>query len=309
MPTPVLIDTDMGIDDAVAVALALTSAKLNLTGLVSVAGNVPLEQATQNIGRLLGGLRLKSSPAVGGGLSPAGRQPPHATHVFGADGLGEIDLPASRDFGPGSFLEVYEQCIDAHADKLVIIAIGPLTNLAAIYRDRPGLLQRVHRIIVMGGAVWCPGNVTPHAEFNLHYDPIAAKEILTSGLPITVVPLDVTRQVGLDVSHVAHLSRSGTVTGELLGRMLRYPFERAGGPEKDHFLVHDALAIGVLLWPELFMQAKMALEMVTQGEQEGRCRPVVPKDKHNQLGVVISVNTVDFLENLLAQLCHEKFIV
>jgi hypothetical protein len=93
---------------------------------------------------------------------------------------------------------------------------------------------------------------------------------------------------GMDVSHMAHLSRCGTVAGELLGRMLRYPLEQSAGSEHGHFLIHDALAVGVLLWPELFMQTKMALQMVTQGEQAGRCRPVVVKDKHHQLGVVIS---------------------
>jgi len=309
MPTPVLIDTDMGIDDAVAIALAHAVTDIDLVGLVSVAGNVSLEQATQNIGRLLNGLKIKSRPAVGRGLSPEGRQPLDATHVFGVDGLGEIDLPVGCDFEPRGYLEVYEKCLETHADKLVIVAIGPLTNLAALHRDRSDLLRRAARIIIMGGAVWCPGNVTPFAEFNFYYDPSAAEVILTSGLPITVVPLDVTRQVGMDVSHMAHLSRSGTIIGELLGRMLRYPLEQSSSPERDHFLVHDALTIGILLWPELFMQTKMALQMVPQGEQAGRCRPAVVKDKHQQLGVVISVNATDFLENLLEQLCHEKFVV
>ena len=100
-----------------------------------------------------------------------------------------------------------------------------------------------------------------------------------------------------------------SLAGELLGRMLRYPLEQSSGAERGHFLIHDALAVGVLLWPELFMQAKMALQMVTQGEQAGRCRPVVSKDKHCQLGVVISVNAADFLEKLLEHICQEKFVV
>src|SRR5690349_16523823 len=163
MPTPVLIDTDMGIDDAVAIALAHSAANIDVVGLVSVAGNVSLVQATQNIGRLLNGLKTKSRPVVGRGLSSEGRQSLDATHVFGADGLGGIDLPVGRDFVPRTHLEVYQKCLETHAGQLIIVAIGPLTNLAALHREEPDLLRRASRIIIMGGAVWCPGNVTPFA--------------------------------------------------------------------------------------------------------------------------------------------------
>ena len=308
MPIPVLIDTDMGIDDAVAVTLALAAGEIDLVGLVSVGGNVALDQATTNMPRLLTGLQLKKWPPLGRGLSQNGPDLKDATHVFGSDGLGEIDLPAAAE-PELSYVDVYERCIDAHDGKLVIIAVGPLTNLAALLREKPGLLQRAARIIIMGGAIWCPGNVTRHAEFNFHCDPTPACEVMTSGLPITVVPLDVTRQVPLDESHMAHLARSNTKCGELLARMIRYPLESATGPDRGQFLVHDAMAVGVLLWPELFTQAKMGLEISTNGEHAGQCRPIVTKDKQRQVGVVISVNVTDFLENLLETLCHEKFVV
>lgn len=309
MSRPVLIDTDMGVDDAVAVSLALGAADIDVVGVVGVGGNVSASQATRNIGRLLAGVQTGHWPRVGCGLDRPGGDLQHATQVFGRDGLGEIDLPVPADFAADDYLEVYEESIEAHGDSLVVLALGPLTNLAAALRERPVLLTRVGQIVVMGGAVWCPGNATAHAEFNFYRDVEAAAAVLASGLPITVVPLDVTRQVAIDESHVAHLSRSGTRGGELLAQMIRFPIgrERQGPP--GTFLVHDAVAAGVLLWPELFMRSKMALEMVVSGEQAGRCKPMVAKDKRRQLAVVISVNVVDFLENLLEQLCQEKFVV
>ena len=308
MAIPVLIDTDMGIDDAVAIALALAAVELDVVGMVSVGGNVALEQATRNIGRLLSGLGLTKWPAVGRGLDQDG-QLSDAAHVFNADGLGGVDLVEPADFAPEDYRTVYERAIRTHGEALCIVAIGPLTNLAAVMREMPEVLARVGRIIVMGGAVWCRGNMTRWAEFNFYRDPEAAAAMLASGLPITVVPLDVTQQVAIDDSHVAHLARSGTRAGPLLARMIRWPLDNHHAEGSGRFLVHDALAVGVLLWPEMFLQARMALEVTTGGEQVGRSRPAVARDRKRQLGVVTAVNTVDFLENLIETLCDEKFVV
>jgi len=310
MPRPVLIDTDMGVDDAVAITLALSAAEIDLAGLVSAGGNVPLDQATANVGRLLGALEPDAWPAVARGLDQQRGGFEDATHVFGADGLGDLDLPVPEHHAPGDYLELYERLIERHGESLVIVAIGPLTNLAAVLRRRPELLARAGQIVVMGGAIWCPGNITAHAEFNFYRDPEAAAVVLASGLPITVVPLDVTRQVAMDESHLAHLSCSGTRSGELLARMIRFPIDlRTEDTAPGTFLVHDALAVGVLLWPQFFMRSMMGLKMVTTGEQAGRCKPVVAKGKRRQLAVVISVQVGEFLDNLLERLCHEKFVV
>ena len=310
MPRPVLIDTDMGVDDAVAVALALSSGEIEVAGLVSVAGNVPLEQATQNIGRLLSGLRPDLRPMMGRGLDQTASGLKDATHVFGQDGLGGVDLPVPSGFAPRGFLEVYDELVERHGRQLTVVAIGPLTNLAAVLRERPGLLAKVGQIIVMGGAIWCSGNITPSAEFNFYRDPAAAAAVLAAGLPLTVVPLDVTRQVVMDESHTAHLSRGGTKAGDLLARMIRAPLERRTEESAPgSFIVHDVVAIGVLLWPKLFMRSKMGLDVVISGAQAGRSKPIVAKEKSRQVGVVISVNVGEFMENTVEQLCQEKFVV
>ncbi len=308
MATPILIDTDMGVDDAVAVTLALYCDEVDVAGLVSVEGNVSLEQATVNIGRLLAGLQWSPWPPIGRGLAQPGKGA-RAHHVHGPDGFGGIALPSPSELKCVDHLAVYEQAVEKHGSDLVILTIGPLTNLAAVLAKQPKLLARAGRIVIMGGAVWYKGNVTPHAEFNFHRDPTAAAAVLGAGLPVTVVPLDVTRQVAMDESHVAHLRRGRTRGGAILADMIRFPLEQEIEDGKGKFLVHDATALGVVLWPKLFMRAAVTLEVATSGPQAGQCRPVAPKSGKPTTSVVISVQATDFMENLLEQLCHEKFVV
>jgi inosine-uridine nucleoside N-ribohydrolase len=309
MPTPVLIDTDMGVDDAVAIALAMASDTIDLVGLTSVGGNVSLEQATKNIGRFLNALGANGRIPAAKGLDQTDAALEDASHVFAKDGFGGIKLPAPKRFKTEDYVGLYERLIAEYGRSLVIVAIGPLTNLAKLVEDRPELLAQAGRIVVMGGAVWCKGNVTPHAEFNFYRDPAAANRILKSGLDVTLVPLDVTRQIAMDESHTAHLSASGTPAGDLLARMIEYPMQREGGLGRGTFLVHDALAIGVIIWPEMFLRSKVALDVVLEGELAGKCKPAVTKDKSRKIAVVISVKVGDFLENMLELLCNEKFVV
>jgi purine nucleosidase len=161
----------------------------------------------------------------------------------------------------------------------------------------------------MGGAIFCPGNVTPKAEFNVWRDPTAAAEVFASGLPITLVPLDVTRKAPIDESHVAHLAASNTRSGQTLARMIEYPIRRATDVPAGQFLMHDALAVGVLLWPELFLQTQMALKVTTQGTDRGRTAPAIGKANTPKLSVILSVQVAEFVERMLELLCHERFIV
>ncbi len=308
MSTPILFDTDMGVDDAVAIALALASRELQVVGMASVGGNVPLDQATLNLARLLTALGLRDWPKLGRGLDqPAELQ--GAAHVHGDDGLGGADLPAPKDSRPVDFVALYEELIATHGSALTIIAIGPLTNLAALLKDRPGLLERAGRIIVMGGAIWCKGNITPHAEFNFYRDAQAAAAVLEAGLPLTVVSLDVTHQVVMDESHVARLAQSMNGAAEHIARMIRFPMSQPSDEGAGRFIVHDAVTVGTLLWPQLFLRSKIPLQITTSGAQAGKSKPMISKDKSRQVSVVISVHADDFLENLLERLCQQDFIV
>jgi purine nucleosidase len=273
-----------------------------------VGGNVALDQATINMPRLLNAFRTGKQPPMARGLDqPA--QLKNAADVHGDDGLGHVDLPAPDDFEPGEVIPLYERAIAEHGHSLAIVAIGPLTNLAYLLRERPDLLERAGRILVMGGAIWCKGNITLHAEFNFYRDPAAARDLLVSGLPITVVSLDVTNQVVIDESHVARMSRSSSRIGVQLAQLLRWPMSQPSDDGAGRFLVHDPLTIGTLIWPQLFLQSKMGLDITTSGPQAGKSKPMLAKDKKRQVSVVISVNAADFLENLLERLCNVSFVV
>jgi len=309
MAYPVLLDTDMGVDDAVALTLALCAEEVELAGVTTVAGNVSAEQAARNAGRCLGVLRPAKPPRVACGLEQSEPGMAGAAHVFGRDGLGEVDLPLPEDWRYENGLDLYEQAARCYGGRFVVVAIGPLTNLAAVLRKDPSPLARAERIVIMGGAVFCPGNVTPKAEFNVWRDPAAAAAVFASGLPITLVPLDVTQKVALDESHIAHLLASNTRSGQMLARMMEYPLRQEGIVPAGRVLVHDALAIGVLLWPELFLQTQMSLKVATEGPERGRTSPVIGKSRSEKVSVILSVQVADFVERALELLCHEKFVV
>lgn len=312
MPLPILIDTDMGVDDAVAITLALLSERLSVRALVSVGGNVPLLQATRNMGRLLRALEVEPCPLAGIGLDQHGEGLTDARHVFGRDGLGETHWPPLEPFEPLPLAKVYRAAIEQHPGELAIVAIGPLTNLAEIWRTNPGLLKQAGRIVIMGGAVWCKGNVGGVAEFNFHRDPAAAEAILSSGLPITLVPLDLTNFLQLDELHLARLAGCDHPAARFLATILDWPLRSGQGDSPaGRFIVHDAAAVGYLLWPELFRGAQLPVRVCTEGASCGKCQPLGRRDLAGRkpVSVLTTVGAVDFLENLLEALCSQRFVV
>jgi purine nucleosidase len=311
MPLPILIDTDMGVDDAIALTLALLSEKLSVEALVSVGGNVPLLQATRNIGRLLRALDLGHLPLAGVGLDQHADHLADARHVFGNDGLGETDWPALEPFDPVPYSRAYRSAIEKHPNQLTVICIGPLTNLAELCRSNLGLIKQVKRIVIMGGAVWCKGNVGGVAEFNFYRDPAAAETVLASGLPITLVPLDLTNFLHMDESHLARLAACDHPAGRFLSSVLDWPLRSgAGDSPPGRFIVHDAAAVGCLLWPELFMGAQVAVKVLAEAPLAGKCQPVPRRDQTRKpISVLTSVGAMDFLENMLEVLCSQRFVV
>ncbi|MBI4593173.1 MAG: nucleoside hydrolase, partial [Candidatus Rokubacteria bacterium] len=215
-PRPVLIDTDPGVDDALALLLAWGSPEIRVEAITTVAGNVPLPVATMNVFRLLALRRPTPPPVVAAGAArPLARALQTAVRYHGADGLGDLGdwppvtaLPAARS-GPAVIVEA------AHGagGRLTLVALGPLTNLAlALEADRVAV-ARVGRVIVMGGAVDVPGNVTPSVEFNAHVDPEALAAVVAAGLSFVLVPLVGTRQARLerDVLEAALAARPGEI--------------------------------------------------------------------------------------------------
>jgi len=307
MPIPLLIDTDMGVDDAVAIALALASPELDVRALVSTGGNVPLDQATKNIGRLLHAIRPGHWPVVGRGLDQTGPGLHDATHVFGMDGLGDCGIADDGAVEVRDYHDVYGEFLAGSGD-LNIVAIGPLTTLAAVLRENPAARSRIKHLYVMGGALWCKGNIRGVAEFNFYRDPPAAAAVLASGLPISLIPLDVTKFVTLDESNLAHFAASETRAGEFLAKIMEFPMKHSSEAGKGRFIVHDALAVGAIIWPGLFVRTRMTIEVATSGEHPGRTRPTLAHGGP-QADVLTAINAVDFVENMLERLCEEKEFV
>ncbi|MET0741982.1 MAG: nucleoside hydrolase, partial [Microvirga sp.] len=192
-----VIDTDPGIDDAIAILFALASPEFAIAGITTVGGNIGLASTTRNAGRLLALSGRRDIAVVPGAASPLLRPAPSPLAMHGDDGLGGIPLPepsappqaGSAAAWLGALLQ------DNPAGTIQILALGPLTNVALLLRDHPAAAARIGRIIAMGGTVREPGNAGPHSEFNFASDPEAAAMVVGAGLPLTIVPLDVTRRV------------------------------------------------------------------------------------------------------------------
>ncbi len=308
MATPLIIDTDMGIDDAVAVGLALSSAALDVRAVIGVGGRVGVDQVATNIGRVLTAFAPARMPAIARGLQPNASTQAGKFAPIGHDGLGDCALPDGQVDVENDFLAVYRRCLEQAGECVTILSLGPLTNLAALVNDAPDLKSRIARVAISGGTVWVKGDIAA-TEYNFHRDPASAARVLSSGLPITVAPLDMTTFLALDESHVAHLAASGTRIGQTLASLLRPALATDSPPGVGKTHIHDAVAAAALLWPDHFMRTRMRLDVLTTGPEAGRCKPQLGGDPAQRVDLLTAVNAVDLLENLLESLCHEAFVV
>lgn len=270
--TPLLIDTDPGIDDALALLFAWSSPEIRVDAITTVAGNVPLAAASTNVLRLLALRRPTPRPVVASGAaSPLARALTTATRYHGQDGLGDLpDWPAVEPLGDSpDAVSVILDAARRHGRELTIVALGPLTNLALALKADAAAFERVGRVVAMGGAVDVPGNVTPTAEFNMNVDPEAAHRVLAAGLPLDLVPLDATRQAVLPRAGMrATLARS---SGPLAARIQAFSergFRIAHSDGADGMALHDPLALAVAIDPSLVKWEVVRLAVGADGETQ-----------------------------------------
>ena len=251
----IIIDTDPGQDDAVAILLALASPELEVLGITAVAGNVPLALTERNARKIC---ELAGRPEVkvfAGASRPMVRSLVTAEDVHGKTGLDGPELPE-----PGMPLQeqhavdfIVETLMREQGGSVTLCPLGPLTNIALALEREPDIVPRIREIVLMGGGFFEGGNVTPAAEFNIHVDPHAADVVLKSGIPVVMVPLDCTHKALTTAKRVAAFRDLGTRPGVATAEMLEF-FERFdenkygtdGGP------LHDPCVIAYLLKPELF---------------------------------------------------------
>ena len=267
MSRKVILDLDPGIDDAMALCLALSDPALDVVAVTAVGGNVSAEQATVNVQALIEALDPPRLPRLGMATAPDAGLPVESLELFGLDGLGGVGLAvAERQHLLPSEKVICDQ-VRAAPHSVTIVALGPLTNVARAFVRDPELPSLVGQIVMMGGTVASPGNVTPAAEFNIYADPTSARVVFRSRSTKTLIPLDVTNRIvfGYDLFH--RLPDESTRIGGLLRRLLPPAFRgyrRQLGLEGIH--VHDAVALMAVLHPELFTMKPMAGDVEVSGE-------------------------------------------
>ncbi len=274
VPDPVVIDTDPGVDDAIALLMALSCPQLDVVGLTTTAGNVPIGPATRNALAILESVGRADIPVARGATRPIRGRYAYARDVHSAEGL-TYQLPAPTmgiaDTGAVQFLS---ETLRANPGAVTVIALGPLTNLARLHRDQPSVLPLAKRLLVMGGAVQTPGNVTPHAEFNFYSDPTAARLVMDSGIPLTLIDMAPCRQVFLTLEDVL-AARPSTDVGVLAERIMAGWFSQ--GPTRERFNMYDPLTLVAAVAPQAitFRSVTMTVDdsmSTDDSDLWGRCR-------------------------------------
>jgi purine nucleosidase len=264
-PVRAILDVDTGVDDALALALAVRHPALRLEAALTVAGNVAVDLTTRNTLRVLDWLGAGDVPVIAGADRPlAGGPMPEAGHFHGADGLGGIPLPPpARSAKPGAAEQYLVERLLAEPGRLTLVCLGPLTNLALALRRAPEIVPAVRQVVLMGGTAQLPGNATPVAEFNVHADPEAAALVFAQPWPLVMVGLDVTTRVGLARTDLGPLRAARHPEGMLTCQLARFVLEAQG---RAHFHLHDPLAVAVAIDPSLVTLAPGPVHVETRGE-------------------------------------------
>lgn len=269
MPQKIIIDTDPGQDDALAILLAFGSPELDVLGITAVAGNVPLKLTQLNARKICELADRAGTKVFAGAIRPLVRQLVTAEEVHGKTGLNGPDLPEPKmQLQKGHAVDfIIETLMREEKATVTLCALGPLTNVALALIREPKIAPRIKELVLMGGGFFEGGNVTPTAEFNIYVDPQAADVVLKAGIPTVIMPLDVTHKALTTRKRIQAIRALGTKVSKAVVELLEY-FERFdeqkygtdGGP------LHDPCVIAYLLKPDLFKgrQCNVSVEMASE---------------------------------------------
>ena len=272
MTNKMIIDTDPGIDDAMAIVFAGLHPEIELIGLTSVFGNVSIEKTTRNALRLAEILGL-DIPVAAGAARPMVMEPNEdSSYVHGVEGFGDIpaETPKAAPDARGAAQFICDM-IHAHPGEIVLCPVGPLTNIADALRLDPTITKAVKSVVLMGGSLHAGGNVTPHAEANIWNDPDAADLVFRADWPVTMIGLDVTKRINCFQDQFDDLEKAAPRLGGFLNRMFPY---YAGFYKEvvglDGVMMHDPAAVIACIHPELFDYEHVPLNVVTSGDAIGQ---------------------------------------
>jgi inosine-uridine nucleoside N-ribohydrolase len=258
----IYIDCDPGLDDAVAIALAAAAPELEIAAVTTVAGNATLERVTDNALSLCASLGLKV-PVYAGADHPLRGKPHYGTDIWGGDGGLGLKRPRRGAMSEPAVEFLFRTLDEAEDRSILMCLLAPLTNLALVLGREPRLARKIDRLMVMGGALG-KGNATAAAEFNIWFDPHAARRVFDTQVPTVVAPYDLTRTVSAKPAHIRRLAKSTRPAPRLAARMLAM-----AGEDGHPAAIHDAVVIGCLLWPDLFSFTRGRM---TVGIEDGPAR-------------------------------------
>jgi len=263
----VLIDTDPGVDDAFALLLAMRSPELKIEAITAVAGNVPLELTLPNALRMVEIAGRTDIPVAPGAKAPLLRRLVTAAYAHGENGLGGAVFPEPTIKPVAEpAAELIRSVIRRYPKEVTLITVGPLTNVAAALNGDPELASLIKGVVMMGGSL-SGGNITPAAEFNIYVDPEAARIVFQSGIPLTMVGLDVTRRTSLTDEHVRLLEAAQNPVSQAAAKIARHAIDHN---REQGFLVgpnmHDSLAVAAFLDPTILKWKEYYVDVETTGE-------------------------------------------
>ncbi|WP_419024893.1 ribonucleoside hydrolase RihC [Emergencia sp.] len=302
-PRNIIIDTDPGIDDAAAITIAVRNAALNVKLISTVAANVEVEKTTENALKLMEFLDA-DIPVARGCDAPLLKKLEPCPEIHGVSGMDGYDFPkVKRQPLRKHSVEAMREVIMDSDEKITLAALATHTNIAILLRMYPEVKEKIDEIVMMGGGL-SGGNTNTVAEFNLYNDPHAAYMVFESGLPITMLGLDVTNKAILHKNTALKIRESGKE-----GDMLYSLFEHyRGGTFEEGLRIHDACVMAYMLRPELFKTEKMYVGMVTEGYAQGatvagKVNPIAPGREPN-VNVCVHVDEAAFEEWFAGEFCR-----
>jgi len=307
MKRKVIIDCDVGVDDALALILAFHSPELEVKAVTGVSGNVPVERVFENIQKVLSLLKPQALPLIAKGASqPLKGHPVYAYSVHGKSGLGDAIIELRKEeiwwqYFSGSAEELIAKLARQHPDEITLVATGPLTNVALGVQRDPEAMRRLKEVVSMGGAVRTRGNITPYAEFNIYSDPLAARIVFESGLPVTLVPLDVTHQVFLTSELLEkRVNPINNAFSKFAIDAIGYDLRAHQFRRREVMCLHDPLAAGAVVAPGLVKKERLCLQVET--DEGGHFGHITEVEEGPGIDVCLGVDAKGFLELFLSRL-------
>lgn len=267
MSTKVIIDCDPGIDDAVALAMALFDPRLDVLAITATAGSVDADQATNNVQAIVAQLDPPRFPRIGRATPSDNAPVADDRYLLGPDGLGDYSIHVTDRQHMHSSEKVIAELLRLYPDEITLICLGPLTNIARVFQRDASIAKAVGKLLISGGALQCNGNITAAAEQNMFFDPPAAKTVFHSPTTKSLVPLDVTNPVTFGVDLLEKLPNKEQPVGSMLHQMLQHAFrvshQKLG---REVIPLQDAVTMIAALEPSLFDWQEMPGDVETRGE-------------------------------------------